>query len=135
MGRTSAAEGENEHVLSCTCEPWMVHIRDDARPCFVLSDRALTAKDSQGVNLHVMTVSSMLSSIPKVAKARNNRTAEPTYPDAFASAPLDLTVSGLRCLRTPGRRMGCNLNTLGMIVRRSFRNRPDPRTTSHPPRK
>ena len=72
------------------------HIHDDANPYFVRSDKAPTAKDPQGVSLNVMTVLAMFSSIPKAAKAQNDRTAEPTYPDAFACTPLDLTVSGLR---------------------------------------
>ena len=71
------------------------HIHDDANPYFVRSDKAPTAKDPQGVSLNVMTALAMFSSIPKAAKAQNDRTAEPTYPDAFACTPLDLTISGL----------------------------------------
>ena len=74
----------------------LVQIYDDAQPCFVRSDKAGTAKDPQGINLNVMTTLALYSSIPKAAKAQNDRTAEPSYPDAFASTPLDLTISGVR---------------------------------------
>jgi hypothetical protein len=79
----------------------LVHIHDDARSCFVLSDKAPAAKDRQGISLNVMTILAMFPSIPKAAKAQNDRTAEPTYPDAFACTPLDLTISGLRTYCIP----------------------------------
>jgi hypothetical protein len=73
----------------------LARIHDDGHPYCVLSDKAPTAKDPQGVGLNVMTVLAMFSSIPKASKAQNDSRADPTYPDAFACTPLDLTILGL----------------------------------------